>query len=46
MFSYVSQIKELNLGPKETIAYFSMEFGLHESLPFFAGGLGFWPVTI
>ena len=40
MFSYVSQIKELNLGPKETIAYFSMEFGLHESLPFFAGGLG------
>lgn len=40
MFSYVSQIKELNLGAKETIAYFSMEFGLHESLPFFAGGLG------
>ena len=24
----------------ETIAYFSMEFGIHESLPFFAGGLG------
>ena len=24
----------------ETIAYFSMEFGLHESLPLFAGGLG------
>ena len=24
----------------DTIAYFSMEFGLHESLPFFAGGLG------
>ncbi len=23
-----------------TIAYFSMEFGIHESLPFFAGGLG------
>jgi starch phosphorylase len=23
-----------------TIAYFSMEFGLHESLPLFAGGLG------
>jgi len=26
--------------PGETIAYFSMEFGLHESLPLFAGGLG------
>jgi glycogen phosphorylase len=24
----------------ETIAYFSMEFGIHESLPIFAGGLG------
>ncbi len=24
----------------KTIAYFSMEFGIHESLPFFAGGLG------
>ena len=24
----------------DTIAYFSMEFGLHESLPIFAGGLG------
>jgi starch phosphorylase len=24
----------------ETIAYFSMEFGLHESLPLFSGGLG------
>ncbi len=40
MFSHVSQIKEIDLEPKETIAYFSMEFGLHESLPFFAGGLG------
>ncbi len=40
MFSHVSQIKEIDLDPKETIAYFSMEFGLHESLPFFAGGLG------
>ncbi len=40
IFSYVSQIRELSLGPRETIAYFSMEFGLHESLPFFAGGLG------
>ncbi len=26
--------------PHETIAYFSMEFGLHESVPLFAGGLG------
>jgi len=26
--------------PEDTIAYFSMEFGLHESLPLFAGGLG------
>jgi len=25
---------------KEAIAYFSMEFGIHESLPLFAGGLG------
>jgi glycogen phosphorylase len=40
MFSEVSRIRELDLGPKETVAYFSMEFGLHESLPFFAGGLG------
>jgi starch phosphorylase len=28
------------MGTGETIAYFSMEFGLHESLPLFAGGLG------
>lgn len=27
-------------GPDEIIAYFSMEFGIHESLPLFAGGLG------
>ena len=27
-------------GPQDTIAYFSMEFGIHESLPLFAGGLG------
>jgi starch phosphorylase len=24
------------------IAYFSFEFGLHESMPFYAGGLGSW----
>lgn len=29
-----------DLGPDETIAYFSMEFGIHESIPLFAGGLG------
>ncbi|MFO8050056.1 MAG: alpha-glucan family phosphorylase [Desulfosudaceae bacterium] len=29
-----------NQSPEEVIAYFSMEFGIHESLPFFAGGLG------
>jgi len=40
MLSSVTQIKEIDLNPRETIAYFSMEFGLHESLPFFAGGLG------
>lgn len=27
-------------GPDDVIAYFSMEFGLHESIPLFAGGLG------
>ena len=27
-------------GENETVAYFSMEFGIHESLPLFAGGLG------
>ena len=27
-------------GPDDTIAYFSMEFGIHESLPLFAEGLG------
>ncbi len=31
---------ESSLQPRETIAYFSMEFGLHESVPLFAGGLG------
>lgn len=40
MFSDVSRIKEFDLGAKETISYLSMEFGLHESLPLFAGGLG------
>jgi len=31
---------DLPLPTGESIAYFSMEFGLHESLPLFAGGLG------
>src|SRR4030042_203811 len=31
---------ECNLGADDTIAYFSMEFGLHESIPIYAGGLG------
>lgn len=33
----------LSVTGSETIAYFSMEFGIHESLPFFAGGWVFWP---
>ena len=28
------------LGNNDLVAYFSMEFGIHESLPLFAGGLG------
>lgn len=28
------------IGHDETVAYFSMEFGIHESIPLFAGGLG------
>jgi len=27
-------------GARGTLAYFSMEYGIHESLPFFSGGLG------
>ncbi len=27
-------------GQEAAVAYFSMEYGLHESIPFFAGGLG------
>ena len=29
-----------HLGDEKTIAYFSAEFGLHESLPIYSGGLG------
>ncbi len=28
------------LGPTDVIAYFAMEFGLHESMPTYSGGLG------
>jgi starch phosphorylase len=31
---------ETALGPEGKIVYFSMEFGIHESLPLYAGGLG------
>ncbi len=31
---------DTTFGQYGTIAYFSMEFGIHESLPLFAGGLG------
>ena len=33
-------LPNLPFGPNEIIAYLSMEFGLHESIPLFAGGLG------
>ncbi|MBN2136322.1 MAG: alpha-glucan family phosphorylase [Sedimentisphaerales bacterium] len=32
--------KAYSTGDKPTIAYFSAEFGIHESLPIYAGGLG------
>ncbi|MFO7753422.1 MAG: alpha-glucan family phosphorylase [Desulfobacteraceae bacterium] len=40
MFSKEPDYLNLEIEGRETIAYFSMEFGLHESLPCFAGGLG------
>ncbi len=40
MFTEPIQMDGFRDRPQGTIAYFSMEFGLHESLPFFAGGLG------
>ena len=33
-------IKDCGIGPEDKIAYFSMEFGLHECIPIYAGGLG------
>jgi starch phosphorylase len=37
-------ILESTIDLSRPIAYFSAEYGLHRSLPFYAGGLGFWPV--
>jgi starch phosphorylase len=34
-------ILEMPMGESRPIAYFSAEYGLHRSLPFYAGGLGF-----
>jgi starch phosphorylase len=34
-------LRDISLSDVCTIAYFSAEFGLHRSLPFYAGGLGF-----
>lgn len=36
----ISDRAAYKLSPKDVIAYFSMEFGLHESLPIYSGGLG------
>jgi starch phosphorylase len=38
--SYPVDITQTPYRQQNAIAYFSMEFGLHESIPFFAGGLG------
>lgn len=38
--SYPVDAASTPYGQEGAIAYFSMEFGLHESIPFFAGGLG------
>ena len=34
------QVGEIPFRPQDTIAYFSMEYGLHESIPIYSGGLG------
>ncbi len=39
VLSEISESDSFNIY-KNSIAYFSMEFGIHESLPLFAGGLG------
>lgn len=40
MSTWFSRKHPDRLGEKEVIAYFSAEFGLHESLPIYSGGLG------
>src|SRR3990172_3807939 len=30
---------------RQPVAYFCAEFGLHESIPVYCGGLGSWPAT-
>jgi glycogen phosphorylase len=39
-FETYMQTKALNIDQNKTIAYLSMEYGLHESLPVYSGGLG------
>jgi starch phosphorylase len=34
-------VENTGLNPSQPITYFSAEYGLHHSLPFYAGGLGF-----
>ena len=34
-------LKDAHLAQDQLVAYFSAEYGLHHSLPFYAGGLGF-----
>ncbi len=38
--TWVKQNLSANLSPEHPIAYFCAEFGLHESLPVYSGGLG------
>ncbi len=48
MSTEMSRVPDLTMamGSGDTVAYFSMEFGLHESLPFLPGAWGCWPVII
>ena len=38
--SFTNYMKEMDHKPKDQVAYFSMEFGLHESVKIYSGGLG------
>ncbi len=38
--SFNQYMSEANNKPKEMVAYFSMEYGLHESVKIYSGGLG------